>query len=49
VVSALEQVADAVDRTGLSAATALEVSEAMQSASAHLRDKVERFLSKVAA
>jgi methyl-accepting chemotaxis protein len=49
VVSALEQVADAVDRTGLSAATALEVSEAMQSASAHLRDKVERFLSKVTA
>jgi methyl-accepting chemotaxis protein len=48
VVSVLEQVADAVDRTGLSAATALEVSDAMQSAAAHLRDKVERFLSKVA-
>jgi methyl-accepting chemotaxis protein len=48
VVGALDQVAGAVDRTGASAATVLEVSQAMQSAAADLRGKVEGFLRKVA-
>jgi PAS domain S-box-containing protein len=48
VVGALDQVAGAVDRTGVSAATVLEVSQAMQSAAADLRGKVEGFLRKVA-
>jgi len=49
VVGALEQVAGAVEHTGVSAATVLQVSHAMQSAADELRDKVEGFLSKVAA
>ena len=48
VVSALEEVVGAVDHTGTSAATVLEVSQTMQSAAADLRNKVEGFLTKVA-
>jgi methyl-accepting chemotaxis protein len=48
VVSALEDVVGAVDHTGISATTVLEVSQAMQSAADDLRDKVEGFLTKVA-
>ena len=48
VVSALEEVVGAVDHTGSSAATVLEVSQAMQSAADDLRNKVEGFLTKVA-
>lgn len=49
VVGELEQVAGAVEHSGVSAATVLQVSHAMQSAADELRDKVEGFLSKVAA
>jgi NO-binding membrane sensor protein with MHYT domain/methyl-accepting chemotaxis protein len=49
VVGALEQVAGAIEHSGASAATVLQVSHAMQSAADELRDKVEGFLSKVAA
>jgi PAS domain S-box-containing protein len=49
VVGTLEEVAGAVGRTGSSAGTVLEASQAMQSAAAELREKVEGFLSKVAA
>jgi len=49
VASTLEEVAGAVDHTETSAATVLEVSRAMQSAADNLRNKVEAFLSKVAA
>jgi methyl-accepting chemotaxis protein len=48
VVSALEEVVGAVDHTGTSAATVLEVSETMQSAADDLRNRVEGFLTKVA-
>jgi methyl-accepting chemotaxis protein len=48
VVGALEEVVGAVDHTGTSAATVLEVSHAMQSAADDLRTRVEGFLSKVA-
>jgi NO-binding membrane sensor protein with MHYT domain/methyl-accepting chemotaxis protein len=48
VVSALEEVVGAVDHTGTSAATVLEVSQVMQSAADDLRNKVEGFLTKVA-
>jgi len=48
VVGALEDVVGAVDHTGTSAATVLEVSQAMQSAADDLRTKVEGFLTKVA-
>jgi len=49
VVGALEEVAGAVSHTGTSAGTVLEASQAMQSAASELREKVEGFLSKVAA
>jgi methyl-accepting chemotaxis protein len=48
VVGALEEVVGAVDHTGTSAASVLEVSHAMQSAADDLRNRVEGFLSKVA-
>ncbi len=48
VAGALEAVVGAVDDTGSSAATVLEVSHAMQSAAEELRNKVEGFLRKVA-
>ncbi len=49
VVSALEEVAGAMTKTGASAGTVLEVSHAVETAAANLREKVEGFLSKVAA
>jgi methyl-accepting chemotaxis protein len=48
VVGALDAVVGAVEDTGGSAATVLQVSQTMQSAAADLRNKVEGFLSKVA-
>ncbi len=49
VASILEQVTDAVTKASGSAGTALTASEAVEHATAHLREKIEEFLRKVAA
>ena len=49
VVSALEQVTGAVNKTGTSAGTVLSASHAVKTAAASLRETVDGFLRKVAA
>jgi methyl-accepting chemotaxis protein len=48
VVSVLDEVARAIEKTRSSAQTVLSASEAVESAAAHLEEKVEDFVGKVA-